>query len=131
MVKALYTVDLEELYSSELKLSRKIIERFISIGIEKILRITKRNPLTYEIIQYNGKPIMEIIGGGRLYGCEQARVLYELGIRKFPMIFSESNYLCDISPYYIPVKVKDALLLDVEEYKKFCKKLDDLELDYC
>lgn len=112
--------NLGNLYSSSLKLSRKKVKELISLGLEKIIELTKKEPIIIEYVLWRDTLIKEIIGGYN--GCEYVRALYELGVRKFKVECSIDQYLNKITTY-IPIKLKDIPLVSERELKRYEKEI--------
>lgn len=115
-----YIVDLEEIYSSDFRFSEKRIKEFVQLGLEKILKIIEKEPILFQHIKWKNNLIKEIMGGR--HGCEYVRALYELGIRKFPML-EDKIKLYEIR--YAPIKLKDVPLISEKEYEEYDKSLED------
>ncbi|MFH0936283.1 MAG: hypothetical protein V1815_01230 [Candidatus Woesearchaeota archaeon] len=113
-------LDLEEIYSSERKLNRERVQKLISLGLEGIIELIKKEPIEFEFVLWNNKTIMEIIGG--IHGCEYAKALYNLSIKNFSMKLIEKKYLDEIIDYN-PIKLKDVPLLDEHEFMMYQKIL--------
>lgn len=111
-------LDLEEIYSSERKLNRERVQKLISLGLEGIIELIRKEPIEFEFVLWKNKAIMEIIGG-----CEYAKALYDLGIKKFSMKPIEKKYLDEIVGYN-PIKLKDVPLLHKTEFELYQKELE-------
>jgi len=125
-----FGIDLKEVYSIELKFRSKIIDHFKSLGIEEMLEDMENEPIKLQLSLWGGKPIIEIIGGR--YGCEQARALYELGVRIIPMkymIYDGQECINEITTY-TPIKLKNIPLVDLEEYSKYIREIGGEEIYY-
>ncbi|MFH1210845.1 MAG: hypothetical protein V1645_02925 [archaeon] len=118
---------LEELYSSDIRLNKRIVEDSVKSGLEAALRKIEKDPIEIEFLRWKGETIMEITGG--FYGCDYARALYELGIEVIPVIYDEKRVYTDGHfdevKGYTPRKLNEVPLLEEEEYKEYYRIMDE------
>lgn len=114
--------NLEDAYSSELKLNKKTVEGCVRAGLEFVLARIEEEPLVVELLTWEGRTIMEIIGGAQ--GCEYARALYELGARTVQVVNEKAGKKISQVKGYTPIKLKDAPLVGEAEYRQYCMLLE-------
>jgi|GEM_PF-6805835 len=95
-----------KLYSVEEKLCADVVKRYMSLGLEGLLRHLEKNPIEIEKQEVDGFKFIEIIEG-----CHRTRALYDLGLKLLPqeryIIRPEADIICKIPPKLVDVPVVD------------------------
>lgn len=112
--------DLNEVYSAEDFLSRNVIERYKSLGIDGILATLRTHPVHAETARENGKD--EVI---LLDGCHKSRALYDLGMHRIPILYEgECELSGKVADEYL--KIPDVPILDQAQYDlRYIEQMDE------
>lgn len=103
--------DLNEVRSIETFLSRSVVERYKSMGVEGILAAASDDPIVAQFATYEGMRFIVLLNG-----CHKTKALYDLGVYQAPLLYEDGEFMSrilDPCP-----KLSDVPLLDQESYNR-------------
>jgi hypothetical protein len=101
--------DLSGVFIVEDFLSRNVIDKYKSLGIDGILATCKKEPIKAEIYEFKGQTVVLLIDG-----CHKSRALYDLGRKVIPLKYEEETGVVNDDCHLLP----EVPILDQESYNE-------------